>query len=261
MGVNGDGIVVAPSGDIYVSGGGPTSVVLKITPDGDVSTFADGIPSPVGIFMDSAGHFVVSNYRVNTVSKISPSGDVSTYVTGLNGPAGVVINAQDDIFITEFGADFSGQGSAVQKFSKEGTKETYIQGQGLQDPVGIAMDEEENIYVSNWSSGEIYKYDGTTLTLFAEIGGKVNQIAYAGGYLYVPSPSLRKIFRVDMEGTVEHIAGSGASGAEDGPALDATFTRPHSIAASPDDGTLYIVDADVQSIRVLDLEASTDALR
>lgn len=257
LGVAGDGITVAPGGDIYVAGGGPTTVVLKITPEGTVSTFVPDVPSPVGIDMDSEGNFFVANYRVNTVSKISPSGEVSTFATEMNGPAGVVVNAADEIFFAEFGADFSGTGAAVQKFSKDGVKETYIEGNGLQDPIGIAIDEDQNLYVSNWNTGEIYKSDGTTVMLFAQIGGRVNQITYANGYLYVPSPSLRKIFRIDGAGSVEHIAGTGANGTADGPALEATFVRPNGIAMAPDGRTLYIVDAGMQAIRVLDLETST----
>lgn len=257
LGVDGDGITVSPVGDIYVAGGGPTTVVLKITPAGDVSTFAQGIQSPVGIFMNSEGHFFVANYRVNAVSKISPAGEVTTFATEMNGPAGVVINAEDEVFIAEFGENFSGQGRAVQKFALDGSKTTFIDGQGLQDPIGIAIDEEGIVYVSNWNSGEIYRSDGTTVSLFAEIGGRVNQITYSGGYLYVPSPSLRKIFRVDREGNVEHVAGSGATGTSDGSAMEASFIRPNGIAAAPDGETFYIVDAGARAIRVLHLGTST----
>jgi sugar lactone lactonase YvrE len=142
--------------------------------------------------------------------------------------------------------------------SRDGTVEPLISGNGLRDPIGIAVDEDDNVYVANWGTGAIYRSDGETTTLFAEIGGNVNQIAYGEGYLYVPSPSLRKIFRVDREGNVEHIAGTGARGTAGGPALEATFGRPNSIAVGTDGRTLYIIDADAQSVRVLHPAPGTD---
>ena len=261
LGVGGDGIFAAPSGDLFVSGGatptGPASVVLRVTADGEVSTFAD-VFNAVGIYMDRAGDLFVNNYRANTVSRISPAGEVTTIATNLNGPAGIVVNSRDEILVAEFGANGSGRGAAVKKVSRDGTVEPFISGNGLLDPLGIAVDEDDNVYVANWNTGEIFQSDGETTTLFAEIGGRVNQIAYAGGYLYVPSPSLRKVFRVDGDGNVEHIAGTGASGSADGPALEATFGRPNSITVGTDGRTLYVIDADAQSVRVIHPASGTD---
>lgn len=251
IGVASDGIFVTPSGDIYVSGGGPTSVVLHVTPDGTVSTFATGVPNPVGIFMDAEGHFIVNNYNMNTVTRITPDGEVSTLATGLNGPAGVVVNSKGEILVSEFGANFSGSATTVRHVHLDGTVEPFATGGGIRGPVGIAVDEDDVVYVANWGTGEIHRTDGTTTTLFADIDGTVNQIAYHGGYLYVPSPSLRKIFRIDRDGTIETIAGTGASGTADGPALEATFRRPNSIAIGPDGRTLYVMDADAQAVRVI----------
>lgn len=257
LGVNGDGIVAAPSGDLYVAGGGASDVVLRITPSGTVSTFVDGIASPVGIFRTSAGNFFVNNYRANSVTRISASGEASLFATDLNGPAGLVVNDRGGVLVTEFGANFVRNGAAVQELSTDGAKKVHIKGSGLRDPIGIAIDEDENLYIANWKSGEIYKSNGRTLTLFARVGGTVNQIAYANGSLYVPSPSLRKIFRIGDDGAVTHIAGTGAHGAKDGPALQATFGRPNSVAVGRDETMLYIIDADAQAIRVLELERRT----
>jgi sugar lactone lactonase YvrE len=169
------------------------------------------------------------------------------------------VNSRDEILVAEIGANGSRTGAAVKRVSRDGTVEPLISGNGLRDPIGIAVDEDDNVYVANWGTGEIYRSDGETTTLFAEIGGNVNQIAYGEGYLYVPSPSLRKIFRVDREGNVEHIAGTGARGTTDGPALEATFGRPNSIAVGTDGRTLYIIDADAQSVRVLHPASGTNA--
>src|SRR5690606_36124157 len=110
----------------------------------------------------------------NTVSQISPSGEVTTLATGLNGPSGIVVNSEDEVLVSEFGANFSGTGATVQVVSRDGTTDPFITGGGLRDPVGIAVGEDDVVYVTNWSTGEIFRSDGETITPFAEIGGTVN---------------------------------------------------------------------------------------
>lgn len=254
LGVKGDGIAVSPSGELYVAGGFGSNVVLQISPSGTVSVFADGVPNAVGAYLDRGGDLFVNNYRTNSITRISKTGKATVLATDLNGPAGIVGNGHGDLFVTEFGANLSGNGAAVQRITQSGAKTPYVIGNGLRDPVGIALDEHGGLYVSNWKSGEIHKIEDGSARRVALIDGTINQIAYSGGYLYVPSPSLRKIFRVSSDGVVTHIAGSGASGTTDGPAMQATFRRPNSVAVAPNGAMLYIVDAEAQAIRVLKLE-------
>lgn len=53
-----------------------------------------------------------------------------------------------------------------------------------------------------------------------------------------------------LQATVSTLAGSGASGTNDGPALSATFLKPSGVAVGPD-GTVYICDAVAHRIRKL----------
>ena len=259
LGVDGDGIFVAPSGEVYLSGGVSSNVVLRITPDGTVGTFVSDISSPVGIYMNSSGDFFVNSYSANRLNRISPDGTASTFATGLNGPAGVVVDSNDEILISEFDANFSGNSTSVRRVLQNGTVEPFAVGGGIFGPVGIAVDEDGVVYVANWSTGEIHRTDGVTTTLFADIGGSVNQIAYSDGYLYAPSMSLRQVFRIDRDGEVEILAGSGASGTADGPALEATFVRPNSVAIGPDGNSLYVIDAGARSVRVIHFASDTAA--
>ncbi|MFT5514680.1 MAG: sugar lactone lactonase YvrE [Rhodothermales bacterium] len=257
-GAYGDGLTMSASGDLYASQGYNGSVVLMIDKQANVSVFASGLQGSVGAFFDSEGFLYVNSYSGGFIYRLDEEGTISTLAIGLNGPAGVVISPSDEVFVSEYGADFSGQGSRVKKMSTSGIASSYFTGGGLQDVIGIALDESGNLYVSNWGSGKIYKITPQKeLSLFADIPGSINQIAYANGHLFVPSPSLNKVFSIDLAGTVTLIAGTGSAGSADGPALEATFNRPNSVAVNPAGDVLYILDAATGVIRKIDLQVST----
>ncbi len=112
----GDGLIMAPSGDLFFSTGYNKSTVFRITPEGEVSAFATGLQGAVGAFFDSNQNLYVNSYSGNFLYKISSDGKVGTFATGLNGPAGVVINSADEVFVSEYGANFSGQAAASRRY-------------------------------------------------------------------------------------------------------------------------------------------------
>jgi sugar lactone lactonase YvrE len=67
-------------GPLYVSNGygGPsgTGSVLKFTPDGIVSTFADsGFQTACGLAFDHSGKLYIANSKSNNIEKLSPTGE------------------------------------------------------------------------------------------------------------------------------------------------------------------------------------------
>lgn len=81
-------------------------------------------------------------------------------------------------------------------------------------------------------------------------------IAADADFIYVADTGNHLIRRVDRRAhQVTTIAGSGKTGGNDGPARDATFEAPVSLALA--NAVLYIADAHSHKIRTLDLAALT----
>lgn len=245
QGTMGDGITVAVNGDIYYSSGFGTAFnkIYRITPEGEFSVYKSNISNPVGIISDSLLNLYVPNYQGNSVRKIDTAGVVTIIASGLNGPAGIVINKQKEIFISEYGAGGSGTGNRIMKINTDGSLETFVTNSGFSGLIGLTIDEEGNLYTTSWNKGNVYKVTPEKeISLLASIGGNVNQISYSNGYVLVPSPALEKIYRVDMEGNIEVIAGSGKTGNKGGPSVEAQFNRANGITPSATGDTLYFND-------------------
>jgi len=78
------------------------------------------------------------------------------------------------------------------------------------------------------------------------------KVLAADGQLWVADTGHNRILEIDpSSGEVLATFGSGQSGSEDGPALEATFDAPQGLAHH--EGTLYIADTDNHLIRSIDL--------
>lgn len=71
------------------------------------------------------------------------------------------------------------------------------------------------------------------------------------GNIYVADVSTNKIRRIDPEGVVSTLAGTGAEGADDGPTGNATFRSPYAVAVD-DEGVVYVADQGNSVIRKID---------
>jgi|TARA_B110000438_G_scaffold289433_1_gene324003 sugar lactone lactonase YvrE len=257
----GDGLAVDSTGNIFIPSGFGDPTVWKIASDGALTEFASGYQSAVGIAIDSQDNLFVNDYRGNALTMITPAGVKTDFATQLNGPAGVAIDSQGNIYVTLFGANFSGTGASIIRFTPEGVQSPFASGAPLRDIIGIAIDDADNVYVSNWVSGNLYKISAGTTTpvLFATIpdSANINQITYSKGYIYVPTPNEDKIYRVDLAGNIELLAGVGTRGLKNGPALESTFGGPNSAGANAAGDTLYVVDATLNNLRAIDLGCPT----
>jgi sugar lactone lactonase YvrE len=249
-----DGLSVGANGDIYVSGGPGGQNVLRVTPEGEISVFASGFNAN-GSYFDSHGNLFVANYAESSVRKITPAGVATIFASSLDGPAGIWVDPHDNVFVSLFGANFSGAGATVLKITPEGAVSTYATGGGLQDVIGIVGDENGRIYASNWAAGSLFDITDGNVNLMAENTGRTNMICYSNGYIYMPSPADALLRRVSLEGAVETFIGTTTRQTIDGPLALADFERPNSCAFTQDGTILYVMDRDNGLLRKVDAGA------
>jgi len=207
------GIALDRQGNIYVADSG-NHAVRKISKNGTVTTlagngilgFRDGIGSaasfdtPSDVAVDSKGNVYVADTLNHVIRKITPSGVVST----ISAPSTRII----EYFPGAVDAgDFQDGPIASAKFN---------------EPSGLAIDDKDNLYVSDRGNQRIRYID------FA--AGTVSTIAGGGEYAeHAP-----------------YVEGDYVDGA----AADARFNAPEGLAIAPD-GTIVVADSLNHAIRLI----------
>lgn len=251
---NPSGVAVGPSGDIYIADT-DMNRILRVTRDGRSTRVAgkgipifrieghgpppqfggDGGPAtsadldyPTGIAVDSQGNLFMSDSFNNRIRKVSPDGFIRT-IAG-TGEAG-------------FGGD-GGPATAAK----------------LAHPMGLAVDALGNVYVADRENNRVRKITPQG-TIFTVIGGgrkwasrdrpSLSVKLYfphgvavdANGTLYVADTFNHRIRRLDTDGIVRSIAGTGKQEfvGDDGPAATAGLGAPDALAIDAL-GNIFIAD-------------------
>lgn len=233
-----DGLSVDADGNIFVSGFQEGNI-LRVTPDGDVSTFVSGLADVSGSDFDSNGDLFVA--IGGNIHKVDSTGNVELFGDehGALIP-GVWVDRSDVVYGTDWGG---GSGDTVYSFTPDGTRSIHAQGGGLNGVIGVAGDGDGGLWVGNWSDGKIFDVsDGDNIAELVDLNANVNQIAFNKGRLYAPSVNGNKIFSVRTSDGRISLLGTGRTGSTDGHVLDASFNAPNCVAFSPDGSVMYVVD-------------------
>jgi len=263
LGAN-DGLAVDKEGNIYASNfenwsptGGSGNEILKITPDGTVTTYASGLSGPLDIEITSSGDVYVindNNGSNGNVVQIMSDGTLNELATISGWPAGITSDADGNLFISNFKA------STIHKLSADGALTELVNDSQLTGCVGIDMDENGSIYAANYNNGKVFKVtsDGT-VSLIASISGVVSgfgigYMAYFDGSLYATGIGSNKIYQIDLDGSVKTFAGSGKDAHTDGLLLSAGFRNPNGIAFDENNKVMYVLDYGQPSLRKVEFE-------
>lgn len=218
--------------------------IRKITPTGDVTTFAgsgiagsaDGIGTvasfryPDGAVFDSNDNLFISDQSNHKIRKITPDGTVTTFAgSGTIGsadgsgtaatfyyPAGMAVDANDNLLVADYG------NNKIRKITPDGTVSTFA-GTGV---AGAA--------------------EGTVLT--AQFNGATGVCVDSFGNVFVADYYNNKIRKIDNLGNVSTFAGSGAIGSADGIGTAASFYYP-AIVSVDSANNLYVTDEENHKIR------------
>jgi sugar lactone lactonase YvrE len=273
-------------GNLYVTDVG-NDKIRKVTPAGVVSTLAltnapeapeEGVNR---IAIDNAGQLFYTGRSYYRILKVNDNGLVTTFAGGLesgykDGPA------SQARFSTIGGMAFDGLGNLyvsdidnhrIRKITPKGKVSTFagsgehalIDGSGTKaafyNPLGIAVDKSNNLYVADFSKIRKITPDGVVTTLAGgdwpgDVDGQGSQASFeiprditldAEGNLYVADGSA-KVKKVTPQGVVTTLAGTKEGWEQvDGPGTTARFYDPTSIILSATSRTLYV--ADFNSVR------------
>jgi sugar lactone lactonase YvrE len=211
---------------------------------------------------------VVGNFNPNGYPAVDvPLSSIVDVVTDPGGNLYLSTSAQ------VFKIDTSGvlsviAGRGLSGFSGDGGPATSAT---LASPQGVAVDSVGNVYLADFHNQRVRRVDtsGIITTVagngsygFSGDGGPATSASLArpawvavdaSDNLYIADLYNQRIRRVDASGIITTVAGNGSfgSGGDGGPATDASFRYPVSVAID-DHGNLYIGDNQNHSIRKVD---------
>jgi len=188
---------------------------------------------------------------------------VSTDLNGsgrFNCPTGLTVDTSGDIYIAD------SVNSRIQKFNKDGEFLQFIgtavyengvriTNKEVCQPIGIALDENANIYVADFAANRIkvFDKDGNFLrTWLAEAGAvetRVVGIACGNNSVYVTDKDNHRILRYSLEGTF--LCEWGQEGSANG-----ELDYPSGIAVDDVSEKVYVVDVNNDRIQIFGAEGN-----
>ncbi len=266
---------------------GCVPVVTSLAGNGS-QAYADGQGAmaafywPAGITATSLGDLYVADEANNLIREVDPSGNVYTVAGDVDAgfgagavfsfPGAVVIDLNGNICVSD-GTNrilrINPRTFEVSAFVGNGDA-GFIEGRGamaeFNGPMGLAADEQGDLYVADANNSRIRKVDPTgNVTTWAGSGKQGTADGPAGaaefclpnglaldaqGNLYVSELSNR-IRKVDPRGNVTTVAGDGDAGFADGQGARAQLNTPAGLAVDGH-GNLYVADVGNSRIRKID---------
>ena len=237
------------------------SRIRQLNLDGSSEDYLTGLSLPVGKVHDSEGNFYVAENGTNKITKHDTQGNSVTLAAGFSSPTGLAIDAANNLYVANF------YSHSFHRVSPEGVK-TFI----ANDPIfygtnGIIFGPDSLLYCSNWLSGRIIRMDKAgNFEEFAQLplGSDPNFagsgfVTYANNHFYASGLSSNRLYKIDMDGNVSVLAGTGTAGYLDGPATEAQFAQPNGIQASYTGDTLFVTETVARRVRMVLLDNSTSS--
>jgi streptogramin lyase len=151
----GQGIVTGPDGNLWVTDGGDTAVLVFSTAGALLAQYPlPANASPYGICVGPDGNLWIAEYGINAVGRMTPTGTFSSYPvpTGFSAPYQVYSGPDGYVWFTESGASVAIAG----KIGRVTTSGTMMRDYPVSDQLGqfhvqyIAFDANKNLWFDEW---------------------------------------------------------------------------------------------------------------
>jgi streptogramin lyase len=253
-----NGIAVDGDGFVYVLERGRNRV-QKLTSSGQFVTAWGGFNEPRGIAVDNSGFVYVSDWLNDRVQKFTSAGQFVTEWGSSGGGEGqfrhlrgIAVDTAGYVYVAEGdspgGSGYvPGQGNyRIQKFTADGqfvtTWGSLGSGDGqFQNPTGIAVDSDYQVYVSDRNRIQKFTADGQFVTTWGSTGGRAGEFSNpvaitidSNGFVYVVDSGNHRIQNFTADG--QFITKWGWKGSTNG-----RFRDPKGIAIGPA-GLVYVAD-------------------
>lgn len=232
-----DGITIDKAGNLFATNYG-NSQVFKIDTEKNATSFMTNQPGAAGMTFDENGIMYLARYNASDVVRVSVDGTVlDTVATEILGPIAVELDNSGNLYIN------NNVGPHVSIVDKDGVQRVFAT-HGENNNSSLTLDDDGNVYLSLYDSGQLIKISSTdrSVSNFTRLPRGIGFITYSNGFLYATGVRDHKIYRIDLEGKSDVIAGNGKVGHVDGTGDVAQFNKPIGIIASADGKTLYIAE-------------------
>ncbi|MGC2659157.1 MAG: hypothetical protein WA324_14450 [Bryobacteraceae bacterium] len=229
-------LAVDAQSNIYLSQQGfvsmiaPTQAKTILAGINNVGFFGEGITAtsarlnqPLGVVADSAGNTYIADAGTNRIRRTDSSGNITT---------------------------FAGTGTAG--YSGDGGSATAAE---LSAPSAVAFDSAGNLLVTDTGNNAIRSISPLGFISTAVPPADLNHPEYAfgaGGSIYVSNSGAHTVLKVDSQGSVQQLVGTGTAGSSGdlGQASAATLDFPRGLAMDSK-GDLYIADSGAGVVRMV----------
>lgn len=219
------GVSIDGRGRIYVSNF--SASVWRID-GGHVERLPLALRGSSGNAVDAEGNLFQASFVDGRIVRLAADGTSETWVeAGLEGPVGLAVAGDGSLYVCNC------RGNFVARVTPDRRVERLSESPDYDCPNGITLDVDGRPVVVSFNNGYVLKLatDGTARRI-ASLPGRNAHVAATAGALYVTQIAENRVYRIGRDGATSVVAGTGALGLADGPAAQATLSRPNGIAAS-----------------------------